>query len=283
MAGTLFLVSTPIGNLSDVSERALGVLGEVDICYAEDTRHTGRMLARLGVDVPLRSLHGHNEVARVREIVERLDRGERCALVSDAGTPAISDPGRAVVGAVHDAGFPVVPIPGPSAVTAAIAASGLSADRFLFLGFAPRRGSSRRDWLNQVADSSFTVVIFESPRRVQRLLEELSDAGLAERKCIVCRELTKLHEEILRGSVAQVGRQLDEERLRGEFTIVVEGGKVERETPPEAEARAAALAVAGEGTRQIASRLQAEFCLARNEAYRCALLAVQTAGESIDE
>jgi 16S rRNA (cytidine1402-2'-O)-methyltransferase len=283
MAGTLFLVSTPIGNLSDVSERALGVLADVDVCYAEDTRHTGRMLARLGLEVPLRSLHGHNEAARVGEIVDRLNRGERCALVSDAGTPAISDPGRAVVTAVHDAGLPVVPIPGPSAVTAALAASGLPADRFLFLGFAPRRGSSRRAWFDRALSSPFTVVVFESPRRVLTLLEDFVAAGLAERQCVVCRELTKLHEDIVRGTVAEVGRRLDEERLRGEITLVLEGGEIERATPQEADERAAELAAAGEGARQIASRLQLEFRLARNEAYRCALQAIQDHGTSIDD
>jgi 16S rRNA (cytidine1402-2'-O)-methyltransferase len=252
----------------------------VDVCYAEDTRHTGRMLARLGVDAPLRSLHAHNEAARVREIVDRVAGGERCALLSDAGTPAISDPGRTVVSAVHGAGFPVVPIPGPSAVTAALAASGLSADRFLFLGFAPRRGSSRRHWLGHATESPFTVVIFESPHRLVRLLEDLSEAGLGRRQCVVCRELTKLHEEILRGSVEELRARLGDQRLRGEVTVVLEGGEVEAETPPEATERAAALAAAGEGAREIASRLRAEFDLARNEAYRCALAALQADRES---
>lgn len=272
MAGVLYLVSTPIGNLEDLTARAAAVLGEVSVCYAEDTRRTGRLLAHLGHDVSLRSLHAHNEAARVSEIVRRLEAGEDCALVTDAGTPAVSDPGRRVVDALHDRDLRVVPVPGASAVLTALAVSGLPADRFLFLGFSPRRGPARADWIEQMATSTHTVVAFESPRRLEQLLVHLSEAGLADRRCVICRELTKLHEEVRRGTIAELCEATAGERIRGEVTLVIAGGEGGAEPDPQAlERRARELAGEGTSTRDIVDRLCDEFGVSRNQAYEIGL------------
>lgn len=283
MAGTLYLVSTPIGNLEDLSERASRVLREVHVCFAEDTRRTGRLLKAAGSEAALRSLHAHNEAARVEEVLARLAAGEDCAVVSDAGTPAVSDPGRRAVAAAHDAGCSVVPVPGASAVPAALAASGLPADRFLFLGFPPRSGSERERWIRRAAECPDTTVAFESPRRLSELLEDLVDAGLGGRVGVVCREMTKVHEEIRRGTVEALAAFYDGADVRGEVTLVLEGtGEPEggpEETPEAARRVARTLAGAGCTTRDIAERLQHDFGLSRNDAYREGLLAGEEVGQ----
>ena len=277
MAATLYLVSTPIGNLDDLTERASRVLREVDVCFAEDTRRTGRLLQAVASDAPLRSLHAHNEAARVEEVLQRLARGKSVALVTDAGTPVVSDPGRRVVGAAHEAGHRVVPVPGPSAVTTALAASGLPADRFVFLGFPPRTGTERQRWLERVANSPDTCVIFESPVRLPDLLQDLVGQGLGDRRGTVCREMTKLHEEIRAGSVAALLETFDGREVRGEVTVVVAGSGSEEAGPaedPEVARRVArTLAEAGCSTRDIAEHLQRDFGFSRNDAYRESLRA----------
>jgi 16S rRNA (cytidine1402-2'-O)-methyltransferase len=272
MAGVLYVVSTPIGNLADITARAAAVLGDVSMCYAEDTRRTGRLLAHLGHDVSLRSLHAHNEAGRVSEIVRRLESGVDCALVTDAGTPAVSDPGRRVVQAVHDHDLRVVPVPGASAVLTALTVSGLPADRFLFLGFAPRRGPARAEWIAQVATSPDTVVAFESPRRLEQLLVHLSEAGLADRPCVLCRELTKLHEEVKRGTISGLRAESAGKTIRGETTLVIAGAKQGTEPDSDALERAAReLARSGASTRDIMDCLCAEFGVSRNRAYEVGL------------
>lgn len=279
MESGLYLVGTPIGNLDDITERAVATLREADVVYAEDTRRTGRLLAALGARTPLRSLHAHNEAERTEEILERLRRGERCALVSDAGTPAVSDPGRRVTAAVLEAGLRVVPVPGPSAVLAALSASGLPADLFAFLGFPPRGGRARKEWLSMVARSPVTVVAFESPRRLGRLLVDLEAVGLGGRIAVVAREMTKLHEEIRRGAVAELRERFSAGEVRGEVTLVVEGlpraGGEEGASRAEAAAAARRLARAGHSTREIAEHLQQEFGVPRNEAYEVGLQAAE--------
>ncbi len=280
----LYVVSTPIGNLADITRRAVEVLGHVSVCYAEDTRRTGRLLAALGADVPLRSLHAHNEAARVEEVLARLREKQACALVSDAGTPVVSDPGRRLVDAVLEAGLPVVPVPGPSAVMAALAISGLPADRFLFLGFPPRGGEARRQWLERVARAESTVVVFESPRRLAALLRDLEGSGLGERDGVVCRELTKLHEEVRRGTVSELRRQYDAADVRGEVTVVLRGGEGEpghgaADDPAAARTVARTLSASGLRTREIAAKLQERCGLARNEAYELALGAEEAGRE----
>lgn len=275
--GSLFIVGTPIGNLDDLTARAAGTLGGVDVCYAEDTRRTGRLLSRLGVSVPLRSLHEHNERQRVSEILERLAAGERIAIASDAGTPTLSDPGRRVVEEALAAGHRIVPIPGPSAVPAALSVAGLPADRFWFAGFAPRKGSERTGWLERVRRMPDTVVIFEAPGRLAALLDELAALGLGERTAVVCRELTKLHETIRRGTIAALATVYDGETVKGEVTLVVSGsgedtsGSDEDTDPERVRAAVAELANEGLTRRAIAARLRERFDLTRNEAYEWSL------------
>lgn len=272
--GALYVVGTPIGNLDDLTERARTVLTEVDCVYAEDTRRTGTLLARLpGRRPDLRSLHEHNETSRIDELVAFLAEGSDCALVSDAGTPAVSDPGRRAVAAAADAGHRVVPVPGPSAVTAALSASGLSADRFVFLGFPPRSGRARDEWLERCRDATETVVFFESPNRVAGLLAEMTRAGMGERSAVLGRELTKVHEEQLRGSVRELAEALGERDLRGEVTVVLEAAPDAGWEEKEAEVRDRAREMdrSGASTQDIAGRLEEEFGVPRNVAYEIGL------------
>ena len=273
MENALYVVSTPIGNLADVTERASQTLGEVDVVYAEDTRRTGRLLAWLGSEVPLRSLHEHNEAARTAEVLDRLEAGDRCALVSNAGTPVVSDPGARLVRAVLEAGHRVVPVPGASAVSAALAASGFPGDRFAFLGFPPRGASRRAAWIELAARLPMTVVAFESPLRIGALLRELTDAGLGERGCTVCRELTKLHETIRRGTVAELAPRFGD-ATKGEVTLVLEGAPEIADWKgrrSEIEREAARLGEAGASTKDIGARLEEAFGVPRNVAYELGL------------
>jgi 16S rRNA (cytidine1402-2'-O)-methyltransferase len=219
-AGTLFLVATPIGNLEDISLRALRVLRESDLVAAEDTRRTGTLLHHYDIRRPVTSLHEHNEAARVPALVEQLRAGTRIALVTDAGTPSVSDPGYRLVRAAIDSGVRVEAIPGASAVLAALVSSGLPTDAFVFAGFPPPRRTARRAWLESMRDDRRTLVFFEAPHRIR---ETLSDAllVLGDREVALGRELTKFHEEILRGPTSTVLARLDEPR--GEFTVVVAG------------------------------------------------------------
>lgn len=275
MVAGLYVVGTPIGNLEDLTSRAAETLRAVEVVYAEDTRRTGRLLGAIGSEARLRSLHAHNEARRTDEVLARLAAGGACALVSDAGTPAVSDPGRRLVAAVLEAGHRAIPVPGPSAVVAALSVAGLPAGRFGFVGFPPRAAAERDAWLADLAAVPVTTVLFESPRRLPRLLEELEAAGLGERTAVLCRELTKLHEEVRRASVAELRRGLAGRPPRGEVTLVLEGEGGSEERPPEAlvKRRARGLAAAGLSTREIAERLQEELGVARNRAYEAGLRA----------
>ncbi len=219
--GTLFLVATPIGNLEDITLRALRVLREARLIAAEDTRHTRRLLEHYAITTPCISYHEHNKLLRLDTILATLALGD-VALVSDAGTPAISDPGVELVRACIAAGFPVSPVPGPSALLAALAASGLPTDRFAYVGFLPRRGADRRQLLAEMASLTLTLVCFEAPHR---LLEALQDilAVLGDRRIVVANELTKRFEEFRRGSVAEMVTHFSLQRPRGEYTLVIEG------------------------------------------------------------
>ncbi|MFM8944385.1 MAG: 16S rRNA (cytidine(1402)-2'-O)-methyltransferase [Actinomycetota bacterium] len=229
MGGTLYVVGTPIGNLADLTERARAVLASVDLVACEDTRRTGRLLAHVGVEVPMRSFFAGNESERTDEIVAAL-RGDRdVALVSDAGMPGISDPGFPLVRACVAAGIPIVAVPGASAVTAALVVSGFPMDRFVFEGVLPRAGAARRERLAALAREERTAVLFESPRRVDALLGEVV-ALLDDRRVAVCRELTKLHEEVLRGRASEVLAAIGDRELKGEVAVVIEGA-----TRPEAD------------------------------------------------
>jgi 16S rRNA (cytidine1402-2'-O)-methyltransferase len=269
---TLYLVSTPIGNLDDLTLRGRDVLRSVDRILAEDTRRTRVLADHVDARAPLVSLHAHNEAERLDAVLAWLDAGEDLALVSDAGTPLVSDPGGRVVDAVARAGHPVVPVPGPSAVLAALVASGLPGDRFAFLGFPARKGRARDELLERVATAGETVVLFESPHRLCRLLEQLAGTCGEDRRVAVARELTKVHEELVRGTLAEARRYYDAHPPRGEVTVVV-GPRTDAPVDPEVleeDARALARDLLDRGGRPsgVAREVARRLDLPRNTAYR---------------
>ena len=223
MTGRLTLCATPIGNLSDTSERLAATMRGADVIYAEDTRRTKTLLNALGVRARVESYFVGNEAQKTDEIIARLEAGEHVALVSDAGMPTVSDPGQRVVAAAFEAGAAVSVVPGPSAVTAAVAASGLSGDRFVFEGFLPRKAGERAERLASVANERRTVVLFAAPTRLERDLADLVAACGRDRVVVVARELTKLHEEIRRSTLGEAAAEWSERTPRGEFTLVLEG------------------------------------------------------------
>ncbi|HVM49654.1 MAG TPA: 16S rRNA (cytidine(1402)-2'-O)-methyltransferase [Candidatus Acidoferrum sp.] len=218
--GTLYLVATPIGNLEDITLRALRTLRECDAVAAEDTRHSGQLLKHFDIAKPLLSCFQFNEARRSEEILERLRAGQKIALVTDAGSPCISDPGERVVRAALAAGLRVEPVPGPSALVAALTASGLPCDEFHFLGFLPHKPGQRRCELERLKQTPGTLVLYESPYRIERLLGELNDV-FPGRKVVLARELTKKFEEFLRGTPAELLAVLQQRSLKGEFVVLV--------------------------------------------------------------
>jgi 16S rRNA (cytidine1402-2'-O)-methyltransferase len=215
-------VATPIGNLGDLTARAADALRDADLVLAEDTRRTGKLLAHVGSEVRQLSLHEHNEAERAAEVIARLDAGERLVLVSDAGTPAVSDPGYRLIAAVVGAGHRVEAVPGASALLTALVVSGLPTDRVAFEGFLPRKGTARRDRLAELAGERRTLVLYVSPHRAEADLRDLADACGADRPAALCRELTKLHEEVRRGALGDLAATVAE-GVRGELTLVVGG------------------------------------------------------------
>jgi len=287
LSGQLYLVSTPIGNLDDFSPRAVETLASVALILAEDTRHSRRLLDRYSITTPTSSYHEHNEARTAPRIVDRLLAGESIALISDAGTPLLSDPGERLVNAAIEAGIRIVPIPGPSALLAALVASGMDAKRFTFFGFPPRKGRERASFLDDVARLPHTAVLYEAPGRVAATLDELAAAGAGERRVTVARELTKQFEELRRGTVAELARYYQDSPPRGEVVIVMAGGGERREELDEdaLRTRAAELLAEGKSARDVARTLTAEHGLSRNEAYRLAQEAgpTVTASESESE
>jgi 16S rRNA (cytidine1402-2'-O)-methyltransferase len=223
--GTLYVVATPIGNLADLSPRALETLGQAAAVAAEDTRHTAVLLRHYGVHTPTLALHEHNERQVVPRLIARLRAGEALALVSDAGTPLVSDPGRHLVSEAQAAGVPVRPIPGPAALVAALSVAGFPADRFVFEGFLPARAAARRARLQALAGEERTLVFYEAPHRIREALRDLTEALGAGRPALIARELTKVFEETRRATLGELAGWLEErpERERGEFVVVVEG------------------------------------------------------------
>ena len=265
---TLYLVSTPIGNLSDLSARAATILGTVDRVFAEDTRRTRRLLQHLGLDTPVVSLHQHNEAARTAQVVACLEGGLDAALVSDAGTPLVSDPGARAVDAALAAGARVVPVPGPSAVLAALVGSGLPTDRFAFLGFAPRKGRERRALLERVAHSPETTILFEAANRLVRLLSDLERACGSGRRVAVAREMTKLHEEFVRGTLAEARACYEASAPRGEVTLVVERSPQREVGEAAAREYAARLLSEGMSRSEVVRQMTARLGLPRNRSYK---------------
>jgi 16S rRNA (cytidine1402-2'-O)-methyltransferase len=224
--GKLYLVATPIGNLGDVSARALDTLREVAFIACEDTRHSGALLKHFGIQKPTASLPAFAEGARAGAILDRIEQGADCALVTDAGTPGISDPGSKLVAEALERGLTVVPIPGASAAVTALSASGLPTARFHFLGFLPRQGPERAAMLDEVRALAATLVLYESPRRVGETLQDLLEA-YGDRRACVARELTKLHEEFVRGTLGELAARYREAEVLGEVVVLVEGHKGE--------------------------------------------------------
>ncbi len=226
--GVLYIVSTPIGNLDDITLRALKILKRVDLIAAEDTRRTRKLLSRFDIHTPLVSYFEHNELKRLDRLLSHLKRGKELALVSDAGTPGISDPGYRLIKQAIERGIPIIPIPGPSAVIAALSISGLPTDSFTFTGFLPKKGSKRRKLLDKLGDSDGTSILYESPHRLVETLEDLMGV-CGDRQIVVTRELTKAFEEVIRGRISEVIYTLKGRRIKGEITIVLAGKGRRRE------------------------------------------------------
>jgi len=270
--GTLFVVATPLGNLDDLTFRAVKCLKEVDLIACEDTRRTAGLLHHLGIQKPLVSLFEHNEKERIGEIAARLERGENVALVSDAGTPTISDPGFPLVRAVLERGLTVSPIPGPSALIAALSVSGLPTDAFLFAGFLPRTDSARQARLRELKDQSATLIFYESPHRVLKMLAD-SAAILGDREAFLCREVTKVHEELRRDTILGIARALESrDEILGEIVLVIAGSVATEKSRSmdEALARFDDEVAMGATPRQAAKAASEETGLPAREVYTAA-------------
>ena len=285
MSGSLSVIATPIGNLGDLGSRAAELLRSADLVLAEDTRRTGRLLAHVGSGAPQRSLHEHNERARVDEVITRILDGAHVALVTDAGTPLVSDPGLVLVRACIAAGVTVVPVPGASAMLAALVASGLASDRVAFDGFLPRRGAARAMRLAELADEPRTFVLFLSPHRAAADLADLAISCGDDRPAALCRELTKLHEEVRRGTIGEL-RDGAHDGLRGELTLVVAGAP-EPEAPTldadDVADRVAALVAAGRSTRDAVAQVAAAHGLRRRDVYATVLATREVTADGAGE
>jgi 16S rRNA (cytidine1402-2'-O)-methyltransferase len=268
--GRLLMVSTPIGHLGDFSFRGVEALRGAAVVACEDTRRTRRLLTHYAIDVPTISLHAHSKEGVIERLLDRIAAGEDVAYVTDAGTPGVSDPGGLLAERALARALPVVPVPGPAAVLAALAASGFPADRFLFLGFLPRRGTARAEWLDRIAREPLTVVCYEAPGRTVALLTDLAARCGPERPAAVARELTKLHEEIRRGTLASLAAYYEEHPPRGEITIVI-GGRpaTERDDRPREDPEAALRELRGTAApAAVAKELAQRLGISRQDAYR---------------
>jgi 16S rRNA (cytidine1402-2'-O)-methyltransferase len=262
----LFVVATPIGNLEDITLRAIRTLKEVKLIAAEDTRKTRRLLSTYDVKTPMTSYFEHNKVAKLGFILELLQT-EDVALVSDAGTPGISDPGYELIRAATERNVPIVPIPGPSVITSSVVVSGLPTDKFLYTGFLPHRKGERRQLLRSVASEKYTLVMFESPHRIPESLRDMLDI-LGDRKIAICREITKLHEEVFRGTLSDAAGHFLE--AKGEFTLVIEGKPqtVKPELTPDVEASLRRARRSGSKAKETVAKVAEETGLSRKDLYQ---------------
>jgi 16S rRNA (cytidine1402-2'-O)-methyltransferase len=271
MPGTLYIVATPIGNLEDITLRALRVLKDVDLIAAEDTRHTQILLDRHGIRASVTSYHEHNERAKAQELVRQLEQGVNIALVSDAGTPAISDPGYRLVVAAITAGVRVVPIPGASALTAVLSASGLPTDGFVFEGFLPAKQQQRRARLQTLCREIKTLIFYEAPHRLRECLGDIREI-LGDREMTLAREVSKVHEEFLRGPVSQILQQIADRPIKGEVTLVVRGWDQQTAVSlEEVKQEAHELLAQGMRVKEIAEVLGEKYGYAKKEIYRIAV------------
>ena len=265
--GILYIVSTPVGNLGDFSFRAVEVLKAVSVVLAEDTRHTRHLLDRYQIRTPLASHHEHNEAKTVAGLVERLAAGESMALVSDAGTPLLSDPGQRLVRAAVDAGIPVQPVPGASALLASLVVSGLDTSRFMFFGFLTRSGRERRAELDEITASPHTVVIYEAANRVVATLAELERQGTGDRPAVVAREMTKQFEEVRRGTVGELRTYYEEHPARGEVVLLIGGAAPAPVSDDAVKARVRELRASGMSARDAAAATARELGVSKKLAY----------------
>jgi 16S rRNA (cytidine1402-2'-O)-methyltransferase len=268
MPGILYIVSTPIGNMGDFSFRAVEVLKGVNVVLAEDTRHSRHLLQRYEIETPLLAYHEHNEAKATPGLVARLVEGESMALVTDAGTPLLSDPGARLVAAAAGAGVSISPVPGASALLSALVGSAIGSERFTFFGFLPRSGSERRQALVDVAGLEHTAVLYEAPGRVDQTLNDLVAAGAGDRPACVARELTKQFEEFRRGTVAELGAYYNDQPPRGEVVIVIAGASRVAVNEDEIRARVRELRSTGQSARDTAAIVARELGVSKNVAYR---------------
>ncbi|HZE09403.1 MAG TPA: 16S rRNA (cytidine(1402)-2'-O)-methyltransferase [Gemmatimonadaceae bacterium] len=268
--GTLYLVSTPIGNLGDMTHRAVEVLSSVALIIAEDTRHSRRLLDHYKIVTPVSSYHEHNEAREAPRLIARLHAGDSIALISDAGTPLISDPGSRLVAGALDAGVPVVPVPGASSIMAALVGSGMSLDRFTFFGFLPRKGRDRNEAIAEIIASRFTVAIFEAANRVASTLDDLVAAGAADRQAVVARELTKRFEEFKRGSVGELATVYRDSEPKGEVVLLIAGAERREVTEQELNEAAKDVRASGGDPRAVMDHLVTALGASRNLAYKIA-------------
>jgi 16S rRNA (cytidine1402-2'-O)-methyltransferase len=267
VSGTLYIVATPIGNLEDITLRALRMLREADLIACEDTRQTRKLLDRHGIAKPLVSYYDHNELARAEELIDELEAGKSIALVSDAGTPLIADPGYRIVALARARGIAVTPIPGPSAITSALSASGLPTDSFYFGGFLPAKKSQRRKTLEELKDYSATLIFYEAPHRILEALDDIT-AVLGSRKVTLGRELTKIHEEFLAGTAPQLRDELAHRALKGEFTILIAKADAPPENLPPIETAFDQLIEAGVPRMDAMKTIARERGLSKREVYQ---------------
>ena len=271
--GTLYIVATPIGNLEDMTFRAVRILQTVNLIAAEDTRHTGKLLQHFQIKTPQISYHEHNRQSRIPELLEYMANGQAIALVSDAGMPGISDPGYELVIACIDAGITVVPIPGASAVITALSAAGLPTDRFVFEGFLPAKAAKRREYLESLQTESRTLIFYESPYRLQESLQDLATVWGGDRQIVLARELTKLYEEFWRGTIAEAIAHYSQREPQGEYTLVLAGNPPVHPQLTEEQLKAELLQIMTQGiSRSQASRQLAKITsLPRRQLYQLAL------------
>ena len=269
--GTLYIVATPIGNLADMSQRAVDTLAAADVILAEDTRVSRVLLEHFGITTRMVAAHEHNAARIIPQVIERLSRGERVAVITDAGTPLISDPGVRLVQAVREAGFRVSPIPGASAVVAALSASGIEPSPFTFVGFLPRTGKDRRKAIELVTSLTHAVVLYEAPGRVAETLDEIAAAGTLDRRCVVARELTKLFEEFRDGTVEELAAYYRDNPARGEVVILLAPQEAKSFNEEDLRGRVKALREAGYSAKDAAARVSAETGVPRNAVYKLAV------------
>lgn len=266
MKGTLYIVSTPIGNLEDITLRALRVLKEVDIIAAEDTRHSSKLLNHYGISKPLVSYWGEKEKVKSEEVLSRLHAGQSVALISDAGTPGISDPGGILVGKAVEDGITVISIPGPSALIASVSISGLPIKEFTFIGFLPPKRTHRQKMLKELRMEKRTLVFYEAPHRILETLEDMGEI-FGERKAALVKEITKIHEESLRGSLSDIINMLHNTTIAGEYVVIVEGKKREDVSFDDAVDELRALMKKGKGRKDAVKMISEQYGLSKKELY----------------